>query len=209
MPDARAYPRRPQRRAYARWGTDPERARRSTAWQADDDRTGNEWTAVLPFGSMLSTLIERVGRRLHPTKASAEMGYWHDRVEAEGQLRNDWYERAFTAHFGVDRSFYANRRVLDIGCGPRGSLEWCDEAAETVGLDPLADRYLKLGAEQHRMRYVEAGAERIPFEDGHFDIVSCLNSLDHVDDVDAAIREITRVTRRDGTLLLFCEIGHE
>src|SRR4051794_25469220 len=163
----------------------------------------------LPCAQMVSRLIDRVTHRLRPTKASAEIGYWHDRVEVEGQLRNDWYERAFTAHFGVDRSFYAGRRVLDIGCGPRGSLEWCDQAAERVGLDPLANRYLKLGADRHRMRYVASGVEQIPFEDGHFDIVSCLNSLDHVDDVDAAMREITRVTRRDGTLLLFCEIGHE
>jgi ubiquinone/menaquinone biosynthesis C-methylase UbiE len=59
------------------------------------------------------------------------------------------------------------------------------------------------------MTYVAAGAEAIPFEDGHFDFVSTFNSLDHVDDVDAAIAETARVTRPGGTLLLICDVNHE
>ena len=60
-------------------------------------------------------------------------------------------------------------------------------AAERVGLDPLADEYVQLHERPQQMRYVAGGAEEIPFEDGHFDYVSTFNSLDHTDDVDAAI----------------------
>jgi len=56
--------------------------------------------------------------------------------------------------------------ALDIGCGPRGSLEWADMTKERYGLDPLANEYLKLGADKHKMKYVASGAEKIPFEDG-------------------------------------------
>ena len=99
--------------------------------------------------------------------------------------------------------------MLDVGCGPRGSLEWADMAAERVGIDPLADEYLKLHQRPHQMRYVTAAAEDMPFEDGHFDCVSTFNSLDHVDDVDAAIAEITRVTSRSGSLLVLSDVGRE
>ena len=67
--------------------------------------------------------------------------------------------------FGLDKRFFGDKRILDIGCGPRGSLEWADNATETVGADPLVGVYRRLGTDRHRMKYVEAGAERLPFPD--------------------------------------------
>lgn len=67
-------------------------------------------------------------------------------------------------------------------------------ASERVGLDPLVDGYRALGIGQHKMTYVKGGSEKIPFPDGHFDIVTSFNSLDHVDNLDATVAEITRVT---------------
>jgi ubiquinone/menaquinone biosynthesis C-methylase UbiE len=114
----------------------------------------------------------------------------------------------YTDVYDLQRKDYNAKRVLDIGCGPRGSLEWADIAAQRVGLDPLVPAYLKLGAEKHKMEYVASGSENIPFPDGHFDIVACLNALDHVDDLDATIREVKRVTKRGGFFLLSVEINH-
>ena len=88
---------------------------------------------------------------------------------------------------------------MNIGCGPRGRLEWADITAQRVGLDPLVPAYLKLGADKHKMEYVASGSENIPFPDGHFDIVACLNALDHVDDLDATIREVKRATNGAAT----------
>jgi SAM-dependent methyltransferase len=141
-------------------------------------------------------------------KGEAELRFWRDRYEIEGSLQGPHYERFFTTHFHLDRDFFRDKRLLDIGCGPRGSLEWADMAAERVGLDPLVDDYRELGIDSHSMSYVGAGAEAIPFTDGHFDVVSALNALDHVDDLDAVIAEITRVTRSGGNLLLIVEVGH-
>jgi ubiquinone/menaquinone biosynthesis C-methylase UbiE len=139
-------------------------------------------------------------------KRRAELGYWEDVARREGELLNSWYEALWTTRFGIAREWYAGRRLLDVGCGPRGSLEWADDAAERVGADPLADEYLRLNGGRHAMRYVRARAEELPFEDGAFDVVSTFNALDHVEDPDAAIAELVRVLDPGGTLLLIVEI---
>ena len=115
----------------------------------------------------------------------------------------------FTKHFGLLPSYYSGKKVLDLGCGPIGSLEWADDAAERVGPDPLANKYLGLGAKKHKMTYVNSRSEDIPFLDGHFDIVKAFNSLDHVEDVEATIAELCRVLKLGGNLLLIVEINHE
>lgn len=136
------------------------------------------------------------------------MHYWSERAAKEGTLGNAHYERVFTTQFGLEPSFFDAKRVLDVGCGPRGSLEWATGAARRVGLDPLVQRYGELGIERHAMDYVDAPAERMPLPDASFDIVASLNSLDHVDDVDAAVAELTRVAAPGATWLLTVEIGH-
>ena len=135
------------------------------------------------------------------------MAYWRARAESEGDLANFWYVRAFTEVFGRDASHYDGRRILDVGCGPRGSLEWAAGAARRVGLDPLVERYRELGIDEHAMEYVCAPAEAMPFEDGAFDVVSTFNSLDHVEDVDRAIAEMVRVVAPGGEVLLVLEVG--
>jgi SAM-dependent methyltransferase len=145
----------------------------------------------------------------HALKRHYELKYWKRRYEDEdGHLSNSHYEPLYTVVYGLQRKDYSAKRVLDIGCGPRGSLEWADMTAQRVGLDPLVPDYLKLGAIKHKMEYVASGSENIPFPDGHFDIVVCLNALDHVDDLHATIREIKRVTKRGGFFLLSVEIEH-
>lgn len=145
-----------------------------------------------------------------PPKALAELAYWRQRYAAEGQrLSNSHYEPLFTRVYGLTGDDYAGKVILDIGCGPRGSLEWVAMAKQRVGLDPLVPLYRELGITEHRMEYVAAPSEAVPFPTGHFDITTCLNALDHVDDIEQTILEIKRVTRPGGLFLLSTEIDHE
>jgi ubiquinone/menaquinone biosynthesis C-methylase UbiE len=139
-------------------------------------------------------------------KAASELAFWQSRLEQQGALTNDHYEPFYTAHFGLERTFYRGKKVLDIGCGPRGSLEWAAEAGLRVGLDPLAAAYRQLGTGRHAMHYLAGRAEGLPFPDNAFDVVCSLNSLDHVDDLDKTIAEICRVLAWQGSFLLVTEI---
>lgn len=138
-----------------------------------------------------------------------ELYYWKFVKEEEKDFSSKHYQEFFTSSFDLNEEFYINKKILDIGCGPRGSLEWADMASERIGLDPLVDEYLKLGADKHKMTYVKAPAEKIPFDEGYFDIVSSFNSLDHVDDKDNTIKEIKRVLKPEGIFLLITDVNHE
>ena len=141
-------------------------------------------------------------------KGQHELRYWSAVKEKESVLRNSWYEYFYTTHFGLTRDDYVGKKVLDIGCGPRGSLEWADTAAIRIGLDPLAESYRVLGADRHKMTYVAASSDAMPFPDGHFDVVCSFNSLDHVDDLQATIQEIRRVTAKGALFLLLTDVNH-
>ena len=142
-------------------------------------------------------------------KRAEEFRYWNERKAAEGTLHNGWYQYFYTEHFGLNLGDYAGIRVLDIGCGPRGSLDWARDAAERVGLDPLADDYRRLRPDGYLMEMVASGSEDIPYADGHFDIVCSFNSLDHVDDLDETVAEIKRVARPGGLFLLLTDVNHK
>jgi len=126
----------------------------------------------------------------------------------EGKLSNNHFEYFYAEHFGLKNDFYTDKVILDIGCGPRGSLEWASMSARRIGLDPLAGEYLKLGASRHAMEYMAAPSEAIPLPDAACDAVFSFNSLDHVEDVEKTLREVKRVTRPGGVFLLLVEVNH-
>lgn len=144
------------------------------------------------------------------TKAESEIQYWRKvKKDSNEPLSHRHYEHFYTTHFYLAKSFYKDKRILDIGCGPRGSLEGADNARQRVGLDPLAKSYMEFGIESHKMLYVASGAENMPFPDEYFDIVTSFNSLDHVDNIDNTIEEIIRVVKPGGLFLLLTDVNHK
>lgn len=135
----------------------------------------------------------------------AELSFWDSRRDMVGDGKREW---CYTELFGIEPGWYGGKRILDIGCGPRGSLDWATQAAARVGLDPLAEEYIAMGADPEAMDYVVGVAEAIPFGDASFDVVGSFNSFDHVEDVDRVTAEITRVLRPGGLFLLGTDVAH-
>lgn len=135
-----------------------------------------------------------------------ELSYWKLIKTFSKNFNNSHYKYFYTTFFSLPEDFYNNKSILDIGCGPLGSLEWADMTAERIGLDPLANKYRKLGTAEHKMEYVKAYVENIPFAEDHFDVVTSFNSLDHVGNLEQACTEIQRVLKPGGIFLLIVDV---
>jgi len=104
-------------------------------------------------------------------------------------------------------------RLLDVGCGTgRHLLELSRYPGCFVGLDMARPdlrvlQYLLLLTARERALVAEVEAiqgdgERLPFADDLFDVVICTETLEHVPDDRAVLRELVRVLRRGGVLVV-------
>jgi 2-polyprenyl-3-methyl-5-hydroxy-6-metoxy-1,4-benzoquinol methylase len=98
-------------------------------------------------------------------------------------------------------------RILNVGCGTGGFNAAAELAgARTWGVDAsphaieICELRRRAGGGGH---YVEAVAEALPLRSGSYDLVHCLSTLEHVQDVAQVIREMVRVTRPGGAILLY------
>ena len=148
-------------------------------------------------------------------KHKHELEFWANKVKQEETLRQISggapYEKFYINDFNLTYDDYAGKRILDIGCGPRGSLEWADMVDLRVGLDPLVNEYYRLGGGTlfHKMHYVMAYSEDMPFADETFDFVFSINSLDHVDDLDETLSEMKRVLKVGGICGIIVDTNHK
>ena len=102
----------------------------------------------------------------------------------------------------------ADARVLEVGSGAHGLIFFFD-AAERVGVDPLADHYKSLfPAWQGKARTIAAHGEQLPFDDASFDVVLCDNVVDHAESPRQIIREIIRVLAPGGLLYFTVNVHH-
>lgn len=102
----------------------------------------------------------------------------------------------------------ADARVLEVGSGAHGLIFYF-EAAERVGVDPLADHYAELfPAWQGRVPTIAAGGEELPFADSSFDVVLCDNVVDHATSPRRIVEEIARVLAPGGLLYFTVNVHH-
>lgn len=95
----------------------------------------------------------------------------------------------------------SGKAVLDAGCGEgRFCRMLAKRGASVTGIDPTHDLIEFAKKEHPKGRYIECGAEALPFEDGSFDLVVSYLTLIDIDDYEKAISEMARVLRKGGRL---------
>lgn len=96
----------------------------------------------------------------------------------------------------------AHEALLDVGGGTgRVAAKAAEFTRETIVLDPC-EAMLKRVPALPNLRTVHGRAQDLPFEDGRFDVVLCVDALHHIKDATAAVGEMARVLRPGGRVLI-------
>jgi len=106
-------------------------------------------------------------------------------------------------------------RVLEVGFGPGTAIRLAaKEASFTAGIDPSQEmvrqalRRNRGEVKSGRVQIRCASASQIPFEDGAFTVVFEVNSFHHWDNSEAGLKEVHRVLRPGGRLLMVLNGPH-
>ena len=92
-------------------------------------------------------------------------------------------------------------RILDVGCGTGANANAFEGLAPTVGIDSSIDA-LRFCQTRGMQSVALSPVEDLPFACGTFDVVTALDVLEHTDDDLHCLREIHRVSKNDGLLLI-------
>jgi len=92
--------------------------------------------------------------------------------------------------------------LLDLGCGQGWFAHVFLAGRPAIGLDLNAQELLSAQRHGYGGPHVAASAEAIPFRHASFATVLANSVLQHIPDLDAALREIARVLRPGGRLVI-------
>ena len=89
-------------------------------------------------------------------------------------------------------------KMLDVGCGPGLCVKaMCESGHDAYGVDlaTLPEMWEKNGVKD---RCITANAKYLPFSDGEFGVVTCMDVLEHIreEDVPQVLRELFRVSNK-------------
>jgi demethylmenaquinone methyltransferase/2-methoxy-6-polyprenyl-1,4-benzoquinol methylase len=124
-------------------------------------------------------------------------------------LRESWWDEEFTEFLVETLRPRAGNRILDVGCGTGigeisiARLHLSQLRLLGIDLDWQKASVARKETASHNQRagFAAGDACRLPFTDKAFDSTYCVAVLQHVRDVDAAVREFARVTVGGGRVV--------
>lgn len=149
-----------------------------------------------------AAFVRRIDPWITPMRWRPDYATWRE--------KRIWQERFQTERLATIGQFggsLAGRRILEISCGMGGTLV----ALAQAGANPVATEFNRdycAIAQQRGERYrlhlpiFNAVGEAIPFADNSFDLVICWDIVEHVQDPSQMLRELRRVVRPNGRVLL-------
>ncbi|GAA2973693.1 demethylmenaquinone methyltransferase/2-methoxy-6-polyprenyl-1,4-benzoquinol methylase [Microbacterium terrae] len=132
----------------------------------------------------------------------------YDRTNTVLSMGNDRLWRAATTRAIAPRP---GQRILDLAAGTGASSVALTQRGATVVAADFSPGMIAEGRRRHsgirNLSFVQADATDLPFDDAEFDTVTMSFGLRNVNDPKKALRELLRVTKPGGRLVV-CEFSH-
>lgn len=129
---------------------------------------------------------------------------------------NYWWMEQFENYRRLPKSV---ERALEIGCGPYTNIRIISKKCkikEIYCCDPLVDVYisfkltwLSTEASRKKIRISNDKCENLKFDDNYFDLIVCINVLDHVQDAEKCLKEMSRLAKQGGFIVFGQDLSDE
>jgi SAM-dependent methyltransferase len=121
----------------------------------------------------------------------------------QAEDRHWWYRGRRSVLDGViaDMRLPARAEILDAGCGSGRNMIDLARHGTVTGVE-LSGTSVELARKRAAGEVIEGSVLEMPFEVGRFDLAASLDVIEHLEDDLAALRELRRVVKPGGTLLV-------
>lgn len=114
--------------------------------------------------------------------------------------RREIFLRVLDKYFRKARG-NGHRRILDVGCGTGTMLRYLSRYGRAQGVD-ADEGAIEFCHERGITEVQHVEGMPLPFEDASFDLVTALDVIEHIDDDRGTLRELYRITRPGGMLMI-------
>lgn len=139
-----------------------------------------------------------------------------------GQKNEEYYSRLYDIGQSVSQSYevrnkvailtklsllnnFSNKKILEIGFGTGDLLKTLCHSNKNnffVGLEFVSSAFSYFKSNNSNLYLCRGSIEKLPFHDGVFDIVICSHVIEHIKDDETVVTEITRVLKRNGSVVV-------
>lgn len=103
------------------------------------------------------------------------------------------------------------QKILDVGCASGWFLYQLKrefEKSDAFGID-VYGKAIDYGKKKYKsLKLKKADAHKIPHPNNSFDVIVCCEVLEHVEDPDKVIKEMKRVIKENGTIIVEIDTGN-
>jgi ubiquinone/menaquinone biosynthesis C-methylase UbiE len=97
----------------------------------------------------------------------------------------------------------ADSHLLDVGSGQGKFVpELVKKGFNVIGVEPSSVLIESAKVSYPNTQFVQASATDLPFQDGVFDFVMCVETLEHIPNTEKAVSEMARVLKPGGKLII-------
>jgi len=92
-------------------------------------------------------------------------------------------------------------KILDVGMGTGGNLLEFSKLGQAFGID-VSEKAIEFCRKRNIKYICQSPAEKLPFKDKTFDIITCLDVLEHVPEPVETLLELRRVIKDNGKIII-------
>ncbi len=120
----------------------------------------------------------------------------------EMEKQHWWFTSREALVLKLVRSFgFLRPKILDAGSGTGGNLLELSKIGEAFGID-VSPKAIEFCERRGLSDVKECAVEKISYPDRTFDVITCLDLLEHVSEPVRALKELKRVLKDDGRIVI-------